>query len=253
MNAFPNVAPPDALPPKRSAQWRPGWRENYKGAVAILSSAPPICSLQASEQYATQQMDMLIHRVFFPGWPKPARQVVLLGAEGDSETAAVCAPLVRRMAAQLPGTVCAIEASAGGGDLETRLITSVTRDEQELAAAHIPGATHIETKLWLLLRDSFLLPEEEETPAALRIQSRLSELRRHFDYTIVHAPAKASNVGILMAPFTDGVVLVVQAHVTRRATALNIKEHLQAANARLLGVVLAGRTFPIPEGIYKRL
>jgi hypothetical protein len=253
MNAFPNVAPPDALPPKMAAQWRPEWREDHEGTVGVVPTLPAFCSSEASDQYAAQQMDILIHRLFFPGWPKPARQVVLLGAEGDSQTAAVCAPLVRRMAGQLPGTVCAIEASAAGGELGARLISSDTRDQQQLAAAHVPGAMQIEAKLWLLLRDSFLLREEEQTPVALRIQSRLSELRRQFDYTIVHAPAKASNLGILMAPFTDGVILVVQAHVTRRAAALNIKEHLQAANARLLGVVLAGRTFPIPEGIYKRL
>jgi Mrp family chromosome partitioning ATPase len=51
----------------------------------------------------------------------------------------------------------------------------------------------------------------------------------------------------------DGVILVLKAHATHRAVAQKVKETLQAANVRVLGVVLSGRTFPIPESFYRRL
>jgi Mrp family chromosome partitioning ATPase len=56
-----------------------------------------------------------------------------------------------------------------------------------------------------------------------------------------------------MAQFADGTVLVLSADRTRRVAARKIKEKLDGANARLLGVILSDRVFPIPEAIYRRL
>ena len=58
---------------------------------------------------------------------------------------------------------------------------------------------------------------------------------------------------MLISKWTDGVVLILEAHSTRRDTARRIKESLAAANARVLGVVLNNRTYPIPETLYSRL
>jgi len=52
---------------------------------------------------------------------------------------------------------------------------------------------------------------------------------------------------------TDGVVLVLEANVTRRVAALSAKESLEAAGVRLLGTVLNNRTFPIPDKLYRNL
>jgi Mrp family chromosome partitioning ATPase len=48
-------------------------------------------------------------------------------------------------------------------------------------------------------------------------------------------------------------VLVIEANYTRRSSAQKAKELLHAANVRVLGTILSGRTFPIPDGIYRRL
>jgi Mrp family chromosome partitioning ATPase len=56
-----------------------------------------------------------------------------------------------------------------------------------------------------------------------------------------------------MAQFADGMILVLSAQRTRRATAIKVKQTLERANVRLLGSVLSDREFPIPEGIYRRL
>jgi Mrp family chromosome partitioning ATPase len=56
-----------------------------------------------------------------------------------------------------------------------------------------------------------------------------------------------------MAQFADGIILVLSALRTRRATALRAKEMLEGAHARLLGTILTDRVFPIPESLYRRL
>ena len=58
---------------------------------------------------------------------------------------------------------------------------------------------------------------------------------------------------ILFGQFSDGVVLVLKANSTRRATALKVKESFEASNVRLLGAVLNDRTFPIPEALYRKM
>ena len=57
----------------------------------------------------------------------------------------------------------------------------------------------------------------------------------------------------MLGNLCDGMVLVLEANSTRRVAAQKVKEKLHAANARLLGVVLSGRTFPIPEAVYRKL
>jgi Mrp family chromosome partitioning ATPase len=75
-----------------------------------------------------------------------------------------------------------------------------------------------------------------------------------FEYVVIQGPAAgASSEAALLGQLTDGIILVLGARKTRRATAQSIKETLEAAHCRILGTVLMERTFPIPERIYRRL
>ena len=82
----------------------------------------------------------------------------------------------------------------------------------------------------------------------------MEELRQAFRYVVVHTGSLWLNAdAMLVSKWTDGVVLILEAHSTRRDTARRIKESLAAANARVLGVVLNNRTYPIPDTLYSRL
>ena len=86
------------------------------------------------------------------------------------------------------------------------------------------------------------------------MRQRFAELRESFDYVLVSAPpvnreTEATRIGQL----SDGVVLIVEANHTRRETVRRAKERLESAQVRILGAVLDQRTFPIPEGLYRRL
>ncbi len=56
-----------------------------------------------------------------------------------------------------------------------------------------------------------------------------------------------------LAALTDGAVVVLQAHRTRREVVQKAMAILQGAHVRVLGVVLNRRRYPVPEFLYRRL
>ena len=82
----------------------------------------------------------------------------------------------------------------------------------------------------------------------------LEDVRREFEYSIVRAPSlSTSEEAWALAEWADGLVLVVSARQTRRASAIKIRQMLTEARVRVLGAVLSEREFPIPWKIYRRL
>jgi Mrp family chromosome partitioning ATPase len=82
----------------------------------------------------------------------------------------------------------------------------------------------------------------------------LAQLHKEFDYVLINVPAVIlDGAASLWGPLVDGVILVVEANLTRREVARKAKESLESANVRLLGAVLNNRTFPIPETIYRNI
>jgi Mrp family chromosome partitioning ATPase len=111
-------------------------------------------------------------------------------------------------------------------------------------------ATRVHGNLWLV-------PGSTRGGAGVStasLHSYLGELRREFEYSIVEGPAYGMSAdATAMAQFADGIILVLSAQYTRRATARKIKQSLLGAQACLLGTVLIDRVFPIPQGLYRRL
>jgi Mrp family chromosome partitioning ATPase len=71
---------------------------------------------------------------------------------------------------------------------------------------------------------------------------------------VVEGPvASNSSEAALMAQLADGIILVLEARSSRKATLRKIKEVLEATPCRILGTVLSERAFPMPERIYRRL
>jgi Flp pilus assembly CpaE family ATPase len=101
-----------------------------------------------------------------------------------------------------------------------------------------------------------LLSEQAEPSQELMLQRELSwaMLRQSFDDIVIDMPATSrSRVGLLVAPYCDGVVVVLEAQKTRSPVAENLLAELRAVHARPLGAVLNKRQFHLPESLYKRL
>jgi Mrp family chromosome partitioning ATPase len=83
---------------------------------------------------------------------------------------------------------------------------------------------------------------------------KIKDLGGEFDFIVINAPP----IGLysdatLLGQVANGVVLVLEAHSTRRSAARKAKLALEAANVPVLGTVFNNRKFPIPESLYRML
>lgn len=200
------------------------------------------------QTFAQQQLHALIRRVFFPGWSKASRQVVVCGADSHCDTADVCTRMAREMANALPGTVCIVDADLHSPGVARTISASVTDGAETLGTGSISAGKN----LWLIKPESIMGRQENDFDAAW-LRTRMSELRREFDYTLIHAPPAFRSETVVLGQLADGVILVIAAHRTHRSVALRSMEILKGANVLVLGTVLTERRFPIPEKLYQSL
>ncbi len=199
----------------------------------------------------------LIQRTFLNGVPGAPRRVVFSAVDHGNGCSWVCARAAEALAAHVEGSVCVVEANArtpslhryfgvspGSGFLDAMLQQGPVHD----FARPIRGSN-----LWLMCGRA--LPSEGAgILSSEHLKVRFAELCAEFSYVLIDAPpVNESAESVLFGRMADGVVLVLEAHVTHREAARSAKENLEAANVRLLGAVLNKRTFPIPRALYKRV
>jgi len=202
-------------------------------------------------RFAKEQIRSLVRQVFSPGWPKPARQVAFSAIDQKTNVTNVCEAVARELSAQVSGSVCMAATS------DACFGSSLPYEEQafdpEPSRPFRSSAQQLSYNLWKLSQGTRnKAPRSVVSPALAR--TRLNDLRLQFDYTILNCPSAGQHSETaLLGQFCDGVVLVLNADSTRRVAAQKVQQMLQASNARILGSVLLGRRFPIPEGLYKKL
>lgn len=85
-------------------------------------------------------------------------------------------------------------------------------------------------------------------------QDCIELLRREFDYAIIDCPSlKESGELLSIAPFLDGVILVVEANKTQRAQLAHVERTIEGAQGKILGHILNKRTYEIPTWVYRRI
>jgi hypothetical protein len=83
---------------------------------------------------------------------------------------------------------------------------------------------------------------------------RLSAIKADGLVAIVHlSQSKDQSINLSRVDFVEGVILLVRATHTRRASLARIEQQLAIARTPLLGSVLLDRDYPIPENIYRLL
>jgi hypothetical protein len=179
------------------------------------------------------------------------RQVVFCSAESGPDVGSICREVSEALALDTSGSVAVVSSDRPVLSHDEGQIGDEAAIAEENGTPLRQHAIRIRRNLWLVPQtDLASNGGVQGTP----LSSRLCELRREFEYSIVQGPpAGESSEAAALGQSADGIVLVLAAHVTRRATALKIKEKLEAARVRLLGTVLSERRFPVPEAIYRRL
>jgi len=205
------------------------------------------------ESFSQEQVRGLVRQVFFSAGSKAAREVVLSAVDPEAEVGSICLQVAETLAEQVTENVCVVEANLHAPGLEpaygrNRNDGLCAPDTDEAMRV---SSRQISRRLWLV---SWEMDLGQNGFSVSWLRNQVGELRRRYGYTVLHAPpAGMYSETALLGHLTDGVILVLEAHTTRRVAAQKAKETLLAANARLLGTVLSERRFPIPERIYRRL
>jgi len=213
---------------------------------ALLSAEAAAWSPEA---FAEEQMRGLVRQLFLPGWLSASRQVLFLPVDPATEITNFCLRVGQTLTEVVSGTTCVVQATPHTSAPSNGI--AVTSCQKRFGALR-DSCQELSDKLWFMPSEMFPGRGDPAYPLA-GLRARLAELRLEFDYTVLCGPAAASHgEAALLGGVCDGAVLVLQAHSTRRVTAQRVKQHLLAAKVHLLGVVLNGRTFPVPEAIYRR-
>ena len=207
------------------------------------------------EAIAREEELKLVQRIFLAEEHSP-RMVMFSGFEGDTGCASICIRAGEILASQGEGSVCLVDMGFRVPSLHEYCGVPNERGLAEALADSNPiqeFAKQLSPNLWVLPggHDATHL---NFAKVADRLRIRMEELRGAFRYVVIHSGSLWLDAdAMLISKWTDGVVLILEAHSTRRDTARRIKESLAVANARMLGVVLNNRTYPIPETLYSRL
>lgn len=87
-----------------------------------------------------------------------------------------------------------------------------------------------------------------------KMKDLLTELKAQFDRIILDTPPVIPYADPrILGPLVDGVVMVVRAGKTRREAVLRAEDTLKKVGAKILGYVLTGIEYYIPEYIHRHL
>ena len=257
---------------------RPRWTEKPE-QKAVRSEAPSIhlpdlirektrnWGQQVRKRYKERRGDLesisreeeikLVQRIFPVAGQRSPQIVLFSSVESDAGCASISIRTAEILAGRGDGSVCVVDANFQLPCLHHYFGIDNSKGLAEAVLGSLPIQDFLqkqpEANLWILpcgaaggqLRFSGVND---------RLRSRMTELRGQFKYLVIHSsPLDLDSAAILLSRWTDGVVMVVEADTTRRETARRMKQDLEAANVRILGVVLNNRTFSIPEALYRRL
>jgi hypothetical protein len=199
------------------------------------------------EHFAREQIRGLVRRVFFAGGGQPVKQVVFSAADPNTDVAYICDQVGRALTLESPADIAIVSREP--------LVEQMARSHSHYGKSVTIKSRSTQTAINLWRVPEFAMDVcGEETGTGAYWLSRLAELRNEFEYSIIHGPvAGMSSESAVLGQLADGIILVLGAHTTRRATARKIMETLDSAQARILGTVLSDRTFPVPGWIYRRL
>ena len=275
---FETAGNPAGLVGTAECEPRPRWTEKPE-QQAVRSEAPSIhlpdlirektrnWGQQVRKRYKERRSDLesisreeeikLVHRIF-PAGGQCSPQIVLFSAvESDAGCASISIRTAEILAGRGDGSVCVVDANFQLSCLHHYFGIDNSKGLAEAVLGSLPIQDflqkHPEANLWILPCGA-AAGQLRFSGVNDRLRSRMAELRGQFKYVVIHSsPLDLDSASILLSRWTDGVVMVVEADTTRRATARRMKQDLEAANVRILGVVLNNRTFSIPEVLYRRL
>jgi len=182
--------------------------------------------------------------------------ILFASVDEGVQTAQLCADVAKVLAAAGTSRVLVVDADRRLSALHEQFGVGSTAGLTEVLGGNLSAerATVTVGPRLSLLTAGLVAPSGASCLLPEQAAGLMGELKTRFDYVLVNGmPFKQGSDSEVFAKNAEGVLLVVAAHATERAVARQAKERLEAAGAHLLGAVLTGRRFPIPEAVYRRL
>jgi Mrp family chromosome partitioning ATPase len=239
--------------PTVSASVSPGVNESEASTASAAKAGRPL----EMDHTACEEALKLVQRIFLAQTQEEQRMVAFAAVDKGGGCSQIVARVAESLTNNVRGSICVVEANLRSPSLPS--IFGTTNHYGLTDAVLKEGPIRTFTKplysdnLWLLSSGS-LTGDSTRLFHSERLKARLCELRKEFDYVVIDAPPLARYAdAVTLGQISDGLVLVLEAHATRREVAQSIASNLQAAKVKVLGAVLNKRTYPIPEAIYRKV
>jgi capsular exopolysaccharide synthesis family protein len=224
-----------------------------ESATAAPAEPPLPLRIEGTE---LDELTRLVNRVFVSGSESP-RQVMFIGTEPDSGSSRICARTAEVLASHHSGSVCVVDANLRNPSLHEQFGIEnhfgLTEALQQAGSIRKYSRTFAGGKLSLVSSGS-AVDNWQALLASRQMQTRMTELRQEFDYVLIDIPpVNLFAEGLMLGRMSDGLILVLKAHSSRREVAQKVVKELKTAKVRLLGAILNERRFPIPKALYQRL
>jgi Mrp family chromosome partitioning ATPase len=206
---------------------------------------------ERSNREFSQQLLALAQTVFLSDGANAPHTVVLSGIDRDNASSEICVDLGRILAAYSARPVCLVDAHTGSPRLEKML-----RGDQPISFpdSNRDHCQEITPNLWLAQLNIKGALKEGAFGVADDLKEQLGSLQQTFGLVLIDTPAVNTRAeAAVLGQLVDGVILIIEANVTRKAAALKARQGLESMNVRILGSILNNRTLPIPEALYRRL
>jgi succinoglycan biosynthesis transport protein ExoP len=230
-------------------------QERDRDAPLVAGVAADAPASWDPQRFATEQIYGLVRKIFLVPGPREARQVVFSAVDTDTDIGGLCLEVGHVLSEQVANSVCVVETDRAVSEFENGSGGKTSKPilHHGVSEGLRKSSRQLSSRLWLVPSEVFWGGHDEIGPADV-LRGRLDRLRAQFDYCVIQAPAAGMyGTSAQLGRLSDGVILVLKAHSTRRLAAQRAQSNLRAAGARLLGTVLSERTFPIPERLYRRL
>lgn len=214
---------------------------------AETDPAPPLTGISRAETHK------LVKQLFLARNHASPRAVVFCGVDMERGRDWICAQAAEVLADFKQGSICIVDANVTSPSLHTYFKTA---NDRGLSAALVEAGPVMDFtqqvgrgRLRLMSAGNPLLGLGSEPGlSSSRLAARVRELRGAFDYVLVNAPpATRDSVTGYLGSLSDGVVLIVEPSFTSRQATREIKEEIEAAGGRVLGVVLHRRALSISD------
>jgi capsular exopolysaccharide synthesis family protein len=188
---------------------------------------------------------LLLANLSFANLGERPRTIALV-SPSEQEGKSTCSVSIGRAGAELGLEVLVVEADLRRPSLASKLDLPPTRRGRGFASALVKPEVPLEEQSMQAPGTTLeVLPAGAipPNPAALLASERLAEFdaraREVFDLVVYDTPPFSAGADAsLLAAQVEGVVLVVDAHTTRRAPVLQAVEQLRRVRANVLGIVV---------------